>query len=105
VHLPERSAFKSAVREGDWHSELYLLMHAVNELKYSRADFAAAHGAKMKPTPILSPKQMQEKAEEEQQRRDVRSVIIGQLRGEFTPPPRDVSFVTETENKGGVTHG
>jgi hypothetical protein len=103
THLPDDSAFKTALRHGDWHTERYLLMHVANELKSYRADFAAAHEAKMQPQLILSPRQQREKDEEEQQRRDVRSVIMGQLRGEFTPPPRDVAFVIK--DKRGGAHG
>ena len=106
-HLPETSAFKTAVREGDWDTDRYLLMHIANELKASRADFAAANGTKTKPQWLVSPRQQQEKADETQLRRDVRGMILGQLRGEYVPPTRDVAFLTEDTrgSAGGDVHG
>ncbi len=103
THLTEKSEFKKILRDGDWDTDKYLSMHIANELKAYRADFASAHGAKMKPHFIMSPAQEQEKAEEDQQRRDVRSMIMGQLRGEYVPPTRDVSF--RTEDKRGIPEG
>lgn len=107
THLPEDSEFKKALRDGDWDTGKYLAMHVANELKAYRADFAAAHDAKMKPHFILSPAQQREQDEEDQQRRDVRSLIMAQLRGEFVPPARDVSYVIEDKRglPGGDIHG
>lgn len=102
-HLPEDSEFKKALRDGDWDTEKYLSMHIANELKAYRADFASAHQAKMKPNFIQSPAQEREKAVEDQQRRDVRALIMAQLRGEFVPPPRDVAYVIE--DKRGLPEG
>lgn len=103
THLTEKSEFKRALREGDWDTDRYLLMHVANELKAYRADFASAHSAKMKPHFIMSPAQEHEQAEEDQQRRDVRTLIMSQLRGEFIPPPRDVTY--RIEDKRGIPEG
>lgn len=105
IHLPDESQFKAALREGDWSIDRYLLAHVANELKYHRADFARAHGGDMNPQPILSPGQQQEKDAEDQDYRDAREILLGQMRGDYTPPTREVGFIAETGKPREVTRG
>lgn len=94
--LPEDSETKKAMREGDWSEQQYMTARLINELAYFRADHAAVHANhKMRVEPIESPAQRAERRKEDQQRRQIHSMLRAQLRGEYTPPPRDVSFVHE----------
>lgn len=91
-HLPDRSATAKAKREGDWSDDQYVAARIANTLTYFRADHAAVNGEKMSVEPLESPRQQAERAERDRHRRDVGSMLRAQLRGEYTPPPRAVTF-------------
>ncbi|QIS06755.1 hypothetical protein F5X71_34590 [Nocardia brasiliensis] len=101
AHLPDESATKTGAREGDWTQERYLTTRLINEFLCYRADFASAHGGDMRPALILSPAQLAAKAAERQQYLDLREMMLAQMRGEYQPPTRTVTF--ETEDKLGRT--
>lgn len=44
--LPERSAFKSAIRGGEWSTEEAMLAHTANEIAKLRATLQVVHGGK-----------------------------------------------------------
>lgn len=81
--LPERSALKTALRDGDWPFDLYIIVAILNELRALRADLRAMIGGEDMPyDPVLSPRQ---RADSDDWRRSAKSVhedVIAQLRGE-----------------------
>jgi hypothetical protein len=72
-----------------------MMARIANEIMCYRADFASAHGGDMKPSLILSPKQIEAKRAERQQYLDLRQMMLAQMRGEFVPPTRATHFETE----------
>lgn len=55
-YLPESSALKTAMREGDWPLQAHLTVGALNEIKAMRGDLWALIGHEHLPfTPVLSP--------------------------------------------------
>lgn len=64
-HLPDRSAFKTALRGGDWSIDQYVAARAANELALSRAD-----GRDYEPELIKSPAQEHANNERERFRRE-----------------------------------
>lgn len=101
-HLPDDSATKKAMREGDWTEEQYINARLVNEIAYFRADHAAIHAShKMRVEPLESPAQRAERAEQDRARADIRSFMLAQLHGEYTPPRREVTFEHTDTVKGG----
>lgn len=109
--LPDESATKKAMREGDWTEQQYMTARLINELAYFRADHAAVHANhKMRIDPIESPAQRAERAKEARQRQQIHSMLRAQLRGEYRPEARDVAFVHEDRTpaltqKGGSADG
>lgn len=102
THLPDDSATKKAMREGDWTEGQYITARLVNELAFFRADHAAVHAQhKMRPDPIQSPAQRREREEGRRQYREVRSMLLAQMRGEYIPPTRDVAFLESTDKAEG----
>jgi hypothetical protein len=102
THLPDLSATKKAMREGDWTEDQYIAARLVNELSFFRADHAAVHAQhKMRPEPIQSPAQRKEKVDNQRRYREVRSMLLAQMKGEYTPPARDVAFVDSIEKAEG----
>lgn len=82
-HLPERSAFKTACRDGDWPLLEQLVTGVMNETKAERGDLWAFLGHETLPfKPVLSPSAQQAKAEKQAQMRAAHDHIIGQLRGQ-----------------------
>jgi hypothetical protein len=104
LHLPDKGAVKTALREGDWDEERYILARIANEMIFSRADFANVHGGKSDPAPLLSPKQAAEDEAEKQAARDVRSLIRAQIHGEFVAPAQPGrEFVGEVQHNKAIT--
>lgn len=109
--LPDESATKKAMREGDWTEQQYMTARLINELAYFRADHAAVHANhKMRIDPIESPAQRAERRKEAEERRQMHSMLRAQLRGEYRPPAREVSFTHEDRvpalmQKGGNADG
>lgn len=103
--LPDSSTFKVALRDGDWTEMEHVLARGVTEISYLRADNAALNGQKMRPQPVLSPKQRREKAEELALSHSIHDMIVAQMKGEYTPPKRNVTFVAETGVPEIVTNG
>lgn len=64
-HLPDRSAFKTALRGGDWCIDQYVAARAANEIALSRAD-----GRDYEPELIKSPAQEHAENERERLRRE-----------------------------------
>lgn len=81
-HLPEDSAFKTAIREGDWSFEQYISVGILNEIRLLRTDQAAINGHKMDSALIESPAQMERKQEIGRRNEALRAGILAQLNGE-----------------------
>lgn len=62
-HLPDDSATKRAMAEDPWPLMTHLLVSVVNEQRLARADYAAAHGERVKPHLIPRPSDMSAEAE------------------------------------------
>lgn len=66
--LPDQSRYKTVLRDpdigGDWDTMLYLIAAGVNESRLARVDQARYHGGDMAYTPVESPAQQADKADE-----------------------------------------
>jgi hypothetical protein len=77
--LPDDSAFAQAVRQGDWSTEEYLRAATVNELRSLRVDQASLQGQKMDMTFVESPRQVEDREDDADEKRQIRSEILRQL--------------------------
>lgn len=79
-NLPATSAFKrEAQRNGDWSDDEYIQAGILNELRLLRTDFAAVNGSRMEPTLVESPRQIEVREEDTEEKARLRRHIIRQL--------------------------
>lgn len=81
-NLPEDSAFKRAVRNGDWGFNEYLQAGLLNEIRLLRIDQAAINGQKMDADLLESPAQIERREELNRERETQRAGILAQLYGQ-----------------------
>lgn len=77
-HLPEESAFKTALRDGEWPRQDVLLAALYNELHAMRGD---GYGEGFSYRPVLSPSMERAKNEKRSIVREAHDNVIAQLRG------------------------
>ena len=77
--LPEDSTFARAVRQGDWSTEQYLRAATVNELRSLRVDQASLQGQKMDMAYVESPRQIEDREDDADEKQQIRSQILRQL--------------------------
>jgi len=77
--LPDDSAFAQAVRDGDWSVEEYLRAATVNELRSLRVDQAALQGQKLEMTFVESPRQIEDREDDSEEKQQIRAQILRQL--------------------------
>lgn len=63
MHLPEESAYRTALRDDPWTSRNHQLANIQDLLVFYRADFAKANGGEMAATPVKRPGDAQRDAE------------------------------------------
>jgi hypothetical protein len=91
VHLPDDSATKTAMREGDWSEAQYIDARLVNELASFRADHAAVHAKqKMRPTLLESPGQRRSAEDRRRRYLEVREDLLNQMSGGTHTPASDL---------------
>lgn len=74
-HLPEESVTKRAMAQDPWPLMTHLLVTVVNEQRLARADYAAAHGERTKPTLIPRPGETSA-AQDRAQVRDIHDALL-----------------------------
>jgi hypothetical protein len=77
--LPEKGAFKTAIRDGEWTLQEQLLTAVFNQIHAMRGD---AYGEGFLFRPILSPSMQRQKDDELAAARAAHDDVIAQLRGE-----------------------
>lgn len=78
-HLPEDSAFKTALRDGDWTLKELLLTAVFNQIHAMRGD---GYGEGFVYEPILSPEMQRHKDTKRAGIRAAHDDVLDQLRGE-----------------------
>lgn len=79
--LPDDAATVKAQRETPWTDLLYLVARVVDEVAYSRAEWANAHGAKVQPKPVARPGEADSVNAEREQVRGVHDALTDMMRG------------------------
>lgn len=79
--LPDDSAFAKAVRGGDWSLAEYLRAATVNELRSLRVDQAAVHQQRLEMSYVESPRQIEDREDDAEEKAAIRKQILTQLTG------------------------
>lgn len=91
TQLPDDAATVKAQRGTPWPDLLYLVARVVDEVAYSRAEWANAHGGHVQPQPVPRPGDADTTREGREQVRGVHDALTGMMRGQLplALPPGD----------------
>lgn len=88
-YMPERGAFKTAMRGGEWPLDRKIAAEQFNELARFRASFHSAHGGKdaaYEPAEIIDPIEIKAREEAQQAHDQSRAQVEQQLFRRFQKP-------------------
>lgn len=81
THLPEDAATAKAQRGNHWSEQMYLLAHLVDVVAFHRAEWANSHGAKLQPTPVTRPGDIETAHAEREQSKGLHDALRDMMTG------------------------